>query len=191
MRFPLYLLLGLLLVGSVLACKEKYDINENIIIIDVIESSGMNASCTITVYDGNSTLDVQNMSRNGLVYTYNGSPLNPGVYTSDISCTHNSSLYQSECKFEVEGTKMIWILAVALGFAFALFALGIYKEDEHMVGLASIIGMGIGVFTLINGIDGYDNLITLSLGVVLIGLGAYAFIRVYLESAIRTYDKLD
>lgn len=176
MKWVLYVILALVMISMGLACKDTYDIDERIIIIDSIESTGENATCTINIFSSNQTeVSAAIMTQRGLVYTYNGSSLSPGVYTSDISCEKNSSLYQSECKFNVEGTKMITLIALTLGFAIILLILGLWKQDVTLGSIAGLIFMAVGVFILANGVDGIDNLVTLGVGILSIAGGFYVF----------------
>ena len=76
-----------------------------------------------------------------------------------------------------ENIRVRWLFYFAIIFMILLFTIGLAKEDINLIGFSGMLSMIIGVFMLINGFAGLSNLMTNGVGIILIGFGAYIFIR--------------
>jgi len=184
-------------------------------------SATLTASLNITVFDGdNETLNVSFLnSTYGLFCAYtgqsNGTSLNCTIsalngvtigWYANITDGTDSQLYSytfstlsnatindttTTTTTTAASTTMLAVIAVAIALSLIIFGIGLYKEDENMIGFSSMLGMAIGVFILINGIDDYNNLVTLAMGIVIIGFCAYAFLRVYMEKIVTSFNEIE
>ncbi|MBU1020046.1 MAG: hypothetical protein KJ847_02435 [Firmicutes bacterium] len=118
----LTILMILVLIPIGIACKERYDINENVIIIDAIPFWGEGAQCNITTF--NTSMNIVSsswMDRNGFAYKTNLTTLPRGTYTSSIVCNLTANMYLGECKFKVGEEISMWEITVAIGIACMMF----------------------------------------------------------------------
>lgn len=123
------ILMFLILIQIGISCKDRYDINENVIIIDVIPPDGLGARCNITTY--NESIGLINssiMDVNGLAYSKNLTILQRGTYSSSIICNESGTIFEGECKFKVGEDVKMWDIAAIVGmlgiislFAFLAF----------------------------------------------------------------------
>lgn len=65
--------------------------------------------------------------------------------------------------------------------AWVFLILAFYIQDYWLISLAAMLLIAMGIFTLINGLEGIDNLATMALGAVHVGVGGYTFIRGMIE----------
>ncbi len=136
MKWIILLLLALVTVGGVGACKDSYRPGENVNISDVIQSDGVNASCSLSLYR-NSVLNQSGvMVQSGLAYYYDAGRLDGGIYIGVINCTQGVNEFIGECKFSVEGDVdmigFIFFIPLILGF-FLLFGGVMMSGEEHPV----------------------------------------------------------
>lgn len=113
---PILMLIILINVGIIFACKQRYDINENVIIIDIIPPDGLGARCNITTY--NESIGLINssiMGMNGLAYSKNLTILQRGTYSSSIICNVSGTTFEGECKFKVGDEVRMWDIAAIIG----------------------------------------------------------------------------
>ena len=125
----LLILIGLIYLGELQACKQRYDVNENVIIIDIVPPDGEGAQCNITTY--NETIELINssiMTQKGLAYEKNLTVLPRGIYSSSIICNSSGTTFEGECKFKVGEEVKMWDIAAIVGmlgiislFAFLAF----------------------------------------------------------------------
>lgn len=132
MKWMLYLLMAVVLVGGAVACKDLYRPGENVNISDVIQSDGENASCNLTLYRNSIINQTGGMVQSGLAYYYDAGSLGIGVYSAVIGCTSGVNEYVGECKFSVEeGVGMIgFIFLIPLIFGFFLVFGGVNMSSE-------------------------------------------------------------
>jgi len=76
---------------------------------------------------------------------------------------------------------MIDFIFVAIVIGFLLLVLAFIIKVYALGMIASMAIIVVGVYVLANGVKSIDNLLTLGLGVVCIGVGAYVFIGGALE----------
>lgn len=74
-----------------------------------------------------------------------------------------------------EGITMILIYFLAIAFFLAILIFGLWKMDINFTALSAIGFLTIGLIITMSGISIYNNLLTKTLGAVLIGIGAYVF----------------
>ena len=131
------ILIFLILINTGIACKERYNLNENVIIIDTIVSWGEGAQCNITTY--NKTLGLINsswMDRIELSYQKNLSNLPKGIYTSSIECNYSNNVYLGECKFNVGiNEKQMIAIMIGLGLCLVFFIYLVYVFKREFDGL--------------------------------------------------------
>jgi hypothetical protein len=109
------MVLFLVLIQTAIACKDWYNVEEEIIILDVIESDGRGAMCNLTLYTSNQTLNqsgIMNMS--GLSYSYNASQLPRDTYSASIECNNTGTDYYGDCKFKVGSDVEMWEITLGL-----------------------------------------------------------------------------
>lgn len=132
----IYISIFILLVIPVFACKPIYGLNEDVVIIDSIESSGSGALCNITIYNTTALVDYDNMTQDGRKYYYNASILPEGTYNSIIECNKTDVIYTGGCDFKVyEENKMIigMIILIPLVLSMVLLASSYFLSEEHNV----------------------------------------------------------
>jgi hypothetical protein len=182
-KIIILLITFLVLLTTTYACKETYDTDEYVVIIDVIEDSGINASCNITIYNVTSMVVNATMTQNESKYLYNASILPVDTYSSYIVCNKTGFEYLGECKFKVEeGRNMIYIIYFGLALAIILLGIGLFKQDFTFLNVSGIMFLILGVWFGINGFNGVTNLITIAFTTMFIGLGGYIMIRTNIES---------
>lgn len=82
---------------------------------------------------------------------------------------------------------MINPIYIYFAIAWTLLVIGFYIKEFTMSALASIILIVLGVYGLANGIGGLNNLLTLTISIIHICLGAYVLIRGAIEMMIEYY----
>lgn len=115
----LTILMLLILIPIGMACKQRYDINEEVLIYDIIESDGDGASCNLTLFKGGVFNQSNFMNRTGLSYEYNASKLTKETYSASIECNISTSTYLGECKFDV-GVNEKQMIAIMIGLGLCL-----------------------------------------------------------------------
>lgn len=76
---------------------------------------------------------------------------------------------------------MIPFIFLAILVALVLFVAGFLLRNGILAGLAGILWMVLGVHVLVSGVMEIDNVLTLALGSIFMGAGAYVFIRSGIE----------
>lgn len=90
-------------------------------------------------------------------------------------------------KVEVDTTEILIgrnesiLLFFILALSIVLLLLGVWKEDINVVSLSGILFIICGVYILIYGFEQFTNLLNTTLGIVLIGFGAYVSVAPHLE----------
>ena len=64
---------------------------------------------------------------------------------------------------------------------FVLMAIAFKIENEFIGIIAAMAIMVIGVYVLSEGVQGIENLLTIALGSIFVGFGAYVFLNTSLE----------
>jgi hypothetical protein len=133
---------------------------------------------TISVYtNGSLLLYTQSLERYNFFNcnaTFNQS--SAGSYTHFYSNGDNGSIIVKE------GNKMIFLFYFMLALGFLFLILAFWKEEEIFANISGIIFMIMGVFVLINGFQNIVNLMTIAMGSVFLGMGAYIWIRTNIDS---------
>lgn len=133
-KIILLLLIGLVVVPVGLACKQRYDLYENVLIYDIIETEGNNSDCFLYLYKGEVLNQSGWMNRSGLAYWYNASVLAEDTYSATIECNLSGSQFRGECKFKVlEEEKVIIAILIIAPLVLGLFLLigAGSMSDEH------------------------------------------------------------
>lgn len=133
----IYLIIMVMLISINIgyASKESYGLTENVILQDVIQTSGAGAECNVEVYNKTSQVSAGNMSNPTiLLYTYNASILEKGSYVALFNCNLTNSTFYGSTQFEVKGDDnmllgIIALIPIIFGcmMMFGAFSLG----DEH------------------------------------------------------------
>ena len=126
------------------------------------------STITTTIYRNNNTFDTIIMDSYSPVMcnvTFNGTQI--GTYTASFS-TGDTAKWQV-----TEGDKLIWLIygLIAIGLVLVIFA--IWKQDVNMAALSGMIFLGTGMYILVNGFSIFNNILTKTMAIVCIGLGAY------------------
>jgi len=119
-----------------MGCKQTYDLNENIIIYDIMESEGINASCNLTLYKEGTLNQSGWMTQTDLSYEYNASKLTKGIYSVSIECNKTVATYLGECKFEI-GVNEKQMIAIMIGLTgcLAFFIYIVYWLRREFTGI--------------------------------------------------------
>jgi hypothetical protein len=136
------LLLLLFLTPIALACATQY--MKTVTILDMIEETGANASCNITIISYNGSVEAGVMTQDGRSYSYNTSTLGVGYHTAEIMCKLNNTEFLGECKFKVgDDDNMIIgaIIIVPIILAIVLLVGAATLSEQHSA-------MKIGLFLL-------------------------------------------
>ena len=81
------------------------------------------------------------------------------------------------------------IIYYVIILAIILFVIGLWKQDPNLISFAGIMMIVTGVYILINGFfTGTEDLITRTVGVIILCLGGYIFIRSQMENAMSNLD---
>ncbi len=194
----------LVLIPIGIACKQRYDINEEVLIYDIIESDGSGASCNITLYKGGMFNQSGWMNRTGLSYEYNASKLTKETYSAGIECNSTTGNWVGECKFDVGvNEKQMIAIMIGLGLCLIFFIYLVYvfkkefdgQEKEWLapvkfifISLAYLMMLGIlrvGVVLLEdNGKQNLSNIFN-SLWITLMIIYGFLFFIVMLVYGIR------
>ena len=176
-------------------------VNLSFDILDGNKSRISDADCEIQIEDKTSSIISQGaISHNGnWFYLLNTSNTNlTGTYSYEAYCNSSneagylSSSYQITPSGEPVQERNLLDLGDQTPIYLAIFlflimvVLGIWQQDASLVSIGGIIAIVTGVVITINGFGEISNLITLGIGVCLIGVGGYIFIRVNIEDIQRT-----
>lgn len=115
------IIMFLFLIPIGIACKQRYDVNEEVLIYDIIESDGSGASCNLTLFKGGVFNQSNFMNRTGLSYEYNASKLTRDIYSAGIECNATAGTWTGECKFKVGEEISMWEITVMIGIACMMF----------------------------------------------------------------------
>lgn len=108
-----------------------------------------------------------------------------GIYSFTIWCntTYNGGFVDGIFEVTKNGLsgeetnpKEQFVVWLVLGLGMLLLIVGFWTKDVNISSLASIIIMVGGVWILIGGVVGLSNIVTIALGSICIGLGAYIWI---------------
>lgn len=145
------------------------------------------ATCNITILNPDTTILIEGkaMDNKGTYYNYSlntGQTSTLGEYTVTIACKDGSENGYTTFNYKItetgeEGGNYIIAVYIILILAWLLFIIGMYKVEYTFIALAGIIMLVFGVYTLINGLDNFDNTLTIAFGGIHILFGAYLMIR--------------
>src|SRR3990167_2656036 len=141
----------LFFVGFVMACKENYNLGEEVIVFDIIETRGSGAECNISLYNKTEQIYDFNhtMQRYGFLYNISyGTNLSKGTYRSAIECVKDTSTYLGECNFIIESNKRME-LAITIGLGILISFLVIFTITSKAIWLKILFGYGTLGFTLL------------------------------------------
>jgi hypothetical protein len=130
----MWVLVGLVLVGNVLACHDQYELDEEVVIYDVIEKAGNGSDCFIDVYNSSGLATSGWMVKNSMDYSFNASRLPAGTYSASILCNLSSNDFLGECKFVVkEDSKVLVAIIALIPLVFGIFLIvgAATLSEEH------------------------------------------------------------
>ena len=125
----------MLIIPLGMACKQRYDLFEDVMIYDIIESEGNGSDCMLYLYKGEVLNQSGWMNKSGLAYWYNASTLPQDTYSATIECNLSASQFRGECKFKVlEESKLIIGILILAPLILGLFLLigAASMSDEHI-----------------------------------------------------------
>ena len=155
--------------------------------VDEIEqpcNSTIHCNITILKPDSSTLVDNQPMTHGAVYYTYSlASNKNSelGEYTCNIFCLGVGNgfatfTYEITETGEAAGEYRFAIyLIIILGWL--LFIIGSYRTEYTFVALSGIIMLVAGVYILINGLDNFNNTLTVAFGGIHTLFGGYLMIR--------------
>ena len=123
----------------------------------------------MNVYNGTILADTQVLANYSPFYcngTFYNSSL--GTYNAEFSSGDRFTITV------VEGNKMFLLLYMAIALVFVILILAIAYQNEVFAALAGFGMLGLALFIELNGISIFDNLVTLVIRWLLIGVGAYS-----------------
>jgi len=114
-------------------------------------------------------------------FTYNTSDL--GKYFCRQNCTQGTFYAANTCDFIIEeGIKVITAIILILSISFILLIIGLWKRDWNFGFLSGFLFSVIAIYIFRNGLPGFDNWVTNSLAIILVGFGAYILFRASVEA---------
>jgi len=166
-KWIILIVVMLMFASQSYAWKDSFNVGEEVIIEDTIETAGLSQVCNITIYQNSTLIQTANMTRNGLAYSYNagiaGTDLEEDYYVCAIECTPAANPFLGECNFVVEGRMTIFFIllflvsiVIAAGFInhnyiFDIFAgillilFGLMFLSGEIVGLSDFYNNGVGI----------------------------------------------
>ncbi len=114
--------------------------------------------------------------------TYNSSEA--GTFLCRQNCTKGTDFTAEICDFKIRSdekliiTAIITILAVALIF----LIIGIWQKDWNFGFFSGFLFCIMGIYIFTTGLPSFDNFVSNSLSIIIIGLGAYILFRASVES---------
>ena len=142
--------------------------------------------CNITILypNGNTLIDNQPMTYGAVYYTYSltsDQTSTLGEYSVNIFCLGTGNgfstfTYEITETGEAGGDYRVAIYVIII-LGWLLFIIGAYRAEYTFVALAGIILLISGVYVLINGLDNFDNTLTIAFGGIHALFGGYLMIR--------------
>ena len=143
-------------------------------------------TCNLTIIFPNNDILIDNelMTNNVNYFNYTlseGINSRIGEYPVSVSCegTYNgfsTFTYEVTETGESAGNYRIAIYIIII-LAWLLFIIGAYKAEYTFIGLSGIIMLVFGVYVLTNGLDNFDNTLTIAFGGIHALFGGYLMIR--------------
>ncbi len=132
-----------------------------------------------TVKDEFTNTEVEGGWYNG---TYNSSE--PGIFLCRHNCTKGTDFTSGTCDFKIEDNLKV-ILAVIitiLVIAFILLIVGIWQQDWNFIFSSGFVFSVIAIYIFKNGFPSFNNWVSNSVALVLIGFGAYLLFRASVQT---------
>ncbi len=186
------LFIFLILTTPVLAQEkdvDMYDLNEVFdLSIHLSDESGdiTGANCQTQIRRINFSIkdEFTNNEINGGWYnaTYNSSE--SGIFLCRHNCTKGTDFTSGTCDFEIMSDQsiIITVIIVILAIALIFLIIGMWKQDWNFGFLSGFLFCIIGIYIFRTGLPSFDNWVSNSLSIILIGLGAYILFRASVES---------
>lgn len=114
--------------------------------------------------------------------TYNSSQA--GTFLCRQNCTKGTDFTSETCDFKIESDDKLIITAIItiLVIAFLLLIIGINKQDWNFGFFSGFLFCIIGIYILANGLPSFNNFVSNSLAIIIVGLGAYLLFRASVDS---------
>lgn len=151
------------------------------------EFCGPSVDCNVNVFSPtNGSLFISNIlaTRSTNYYYFNltaDQTITPGIYSGIVKCTDYASFNGDQIfAFRITPTgnqNTIWIAALIFIVGGLLYVFAFWKQDAWTAILGSLLYMGLGVYSYLNGIGDYRDWRTDLFGIVIIGVGAYIAVK--------------
>ena len=186
------LFMFIILANSVLAQQRDVDIFELNEVFDLSihlsDESGdvTGANCQTQIRYANLTVKDQltHDEINGGYYnlTYNSSE--SGTFLCRQNCTKGTDFTSEVCDFKIEDDNVVIITAIItiLAIALILLIIGIRQQDFNFGFFSGFLFCIIGIYIFTTGLPSFDNFVSRSLSIIIMGLGAYILFRASVES---------
>ena len=114
--------------------------------------------------------------------TYNSSE--SGTFLCRQNCTKGTDFTSGTCDFKIQDDEKLIITAIITILVIALIFLiiGMWKQDWNFGFLSGFLFCIIGIYIFRTGLPSFDNWVSNSLSIIIIGLGAYILFRASVES---------
>jgi len=137
--------------------------------------------CNLTVTYPDNTILVSNaLTTNQATYhnyTFSQGRLNQnGEYNGKLVCNSNSSFGAASFRLLVSPSgarNILGLFIIVFVLAYTITFVGAYFNNAWLVILGGMALMGIGLYSVVNGIDIYKNLATQVISITTLGIGAY------------------
>lgn len=107
-----------------------------------------------------------------------------GTFPCRHNCTKGTDFTSETCDFKIRTNEKMIITAIIVILALALIFLiiGIWKQDFNFGFLSGFLFVIIGIYIFTTGLPSFDNFVSNSLAIILMGLGAYILFRASVDS---------
>ena len=186
------LLMFIILTTFVLAQEKDvdiYDLNEEFdLSIHLSDESGdiTGAECQTQIRNINFIVidTFTNNEVNGGWYNATYSSNSSGIFLCRHNCTKGTDFTSEVCDFKIQDDDTMVIAAIITVLAIALIFLiiGIWKQDWNFGFLSGFLFCIIGIYIFVTGLPSFDNWVSNSLGIIIIGLGMYVLFKAVVAS---------
>ena len=145
----------------------------------------LGATCKTQIRDDNLTVvDNLNMGEiNGGWYNLTYSRTKTGKYLCRQNCTKGDFYVADTCDFIIkEGIDVITAIIFIFGIGLVFLILGITQQDWNFGMLSGFVFSILGIYIFISGLPTFDNFVSNSLALILVGAGVYIIFRATIDA---------
>ena len=180
---------------------ETYTPNQAFIIpVHLTNSSGnvVGANCSAQIRSSNFSVIANIVMQETSGGWYNASYSNSvaGYYFCSTNCTQGPQYTGGGCNFLIESDSMtpeaiaISMLFFAILLAIVMVILGLYVEDSSLISIGGVILSLAGAYIWLNGFGTLSDKLSIGIGLVLLAIGGYLFLRPILEETINKLNEM-